>query len=221
MQIQRRAMTQSWWQFCVSLMFPLQLWQHASVDISVFWKESWRVSYFKIFIFICPSTDSFSIECSPQHDLLQTTFYTVADSSKVTPTATIEKPALRTVIVGDPETGAKFTHNGISTAKYTWWNFLPKNLFLQFRLVSNIYFLIMVILSKYFARMYPWLPVLFQQMCKLSTQTQSIVYAVVIGETKVVFISTQPSYSTILPLLLVLGTNSKSTRSCMLNKQQR
>ena len=70
-------------------------------------------------------------------------------------TATIEKAELRKLIVGDPETVAEFTHNGITTSKYTWWNFLPKNLFMQFRLVSNIYFLIMVILSKYFARMFP------------------------------------------------------------------
>jgi len=39
-----------------------------------------------------------------------------------------------------------WAHNGITTSKYTWWNFLPKNLFEQFRKSANLYFLVMVIL---------------------------------------------------------------------------
>jgi hypothetical protein len=30
--------------------------------------------------------------------------------------------------------------NKVVTAKYTWWNFIPKNLFEQFKKTSNIYF---------------------------------------------------------------------------------
>eukprot|EP01062_Namystynia_karyoxenos_P061845 TRINITY_DN5451_c0_g1_i1.p1 TRINITY_DN5451_c0_g1~~TRINITY_DN5451_c0_g1_i1.p1 ORF type:complete len:1261 (+),score=390.46 TRINITY_DN5451_c0_g1_i1:131-3913(+) len=33
-----------------------------------------------------------------------------------------------------------FCNNFITTSKYTWWNFLPKNLFFQFGRVSNCYF---------------------------------------------------------------------------------
>ena len=36
--------------------------------------------------------------------------------------------------------------NGITTSKYTWYNFLPLNLFEQFRKAANLYFLVMVIL---------------------------------------------------------------------------
>ena len=39
-----------------------------------------------------------------------------------------------------------WAHNGITTSKYTRWNFLPKNLFEQFRKAANFYFLVMVIL---------------------------------------------------------------------------
>ncbi|KAI9001934.1 hypothetical protein BC832DRAFT_533113, partial [Gaertneriomyces semiglobifer] len=37
--------------------------------------------------------------------------------------------------------------NAISTAKYTWYTFVPKNLFEQFRRVANLYFLMTVILQ--------------------------------------------------------------------------
>ena len=42
---------------------------------------------------------------------------------------------------------SKFVSNKISTCKYTWWNFVPKNLFLQFKKVANIYFLIVLALQ--------------------------------------------------------------------------
>ncbi|KNC98070.1 phospholipid-translocating P-type ATPase, flippase [Spizellomyces punctatus DAOM BR117] len=41
----------------------------------------------------------------------------------------------------------KFPSNAISTSKYTAWNFLPKNLFEQFRRVANLYFLLLTILQ--------------------------------------------------------------------------
>ena len=40
-----------------------------------------------------------------------------------------------------------FGSNYISTARYRWWNFIPLNLFNQFRKVSNFYFLIIMIVA--------------------------------------------------------------------------
>ncbi|KAI9299769.1 hypothetical protein BJ944DRAFT_210007 [Cunninghamella echinulata] len=42
-----------------------------------------------------------------------------------------------------------FIANKIRTAKYTWYNFLPKNLFEQFRGIANLYFLFLVILQMF------------------------------------------------------------------------
>ncbi|KAI7870588.1 hypothetical protein BDF14DRAFT_1771462 [Spinellus fusiger] len=42
-----------------------------------------------------------------------------------------------------------FIRNKIRTAKYTWYNFLPKNLFEQFRGIANLYFLFLVILQMF------------------------------------------------------------------------
>ncbi|KAG4107798.1 phospholipid-translocating P-type ATPase [Neocallimastix lanati (nom. inval.)] len=41
----------------------------------------------------------------------------------------------------------QFPNNRIFTSHYTWYNFIPKNLFEQFRSVANFYFLILVILQ--------------------------------------------------------------------------
>eukprot|EP00347_Sterkiella_histriomuscorum_P005770 403355333 len=41
----------------------------------------------------------------------------------------------------------KYPNNRIKTSKYTWWNFLPKNLYLQFSKVNNAYFLIILVLQ--------------------------------------------------------------------------
>eukprot|EP01136_Pigoraptor_vietnamica_P044457 Opistho-1_new@21219 len=41
----------------------------------------------------------------------------------------------------------KYADNHIRTTKYTWWNFLPKNLFEQFHRFANIYFLSIIILN--------------------------------------------------------------------------
>ena len=40
------------------------------------------------------------------------------------------------------------TSNVIATTRYTWWNFLPKSLFEQFRRIANIYFLFQVASGK-------------------------------------------------------------------------
>ncbi|ORX54394.1 phospholipid-translocating P-type ATPase [Hesseltinella vesiculosa] len=42
-----------------------------------------------------------------------------------------------------------FMTNKIRTAKYTWFTFLPKNLFEQFRGIANLYFLFLVILQMF------------------------------------------------------------------------
>ncbi|KAI8335810.1 hypothetical protein BC941DRAFT_64273 [Chlamydoabsidia padenii] len=42
-----------------------------------------------------------------------------------------------------------FIGNKIRTAKYTWYTFLPKNLFEQFRGIANLYFLFLVILQMF------------------------------------------------------------------------
>ena len=39
-----------------------------------------------------------------------------------------------------------FTHNAISTAKFTWWNFVPKSIILQFQRLANIYFAIQCVI---------------------------------------------------------------------------
>ncbi|KAG9335327.1 hypothetical protein JZ751_005376 [Albula glossodonta] len=60
----------------------------------------------------------------------------------------------RTIYVGHrpcPATEAfippKFCDNRIVSSKYTVWNFLPKNLFEQFRRIANFYFLIIFLVQ--------------------------------------------------------------------------
>eukprot|EP00756_Hemistasia_phaeocysticola_P012284 Hpha_TRINITY_DN15186_c2_g2::TRINITY_DN15186_c2_g2_i1::g.128655::m.128655/K14802/DRS2, ATP8A; phospholipid-transporting ATPase len=45
-------------------------------------------------------------------------------------------------VFNDQSKNEPFCSNWITTSKYTWWNFLPKNLFFQFQRVSNQYFLV-------------------------------------------------------------------------------
>jgi len=40
-----------------------------------------------------------------------------------------------------------FKNNSIKTNKYTWWNFLPMNLFYQFKKAPNLYFLLITFLQ--------------------------------------------------------------------------
>ena len=37
-----------------------------------------------------------------------------------------------------------FKTNEIHTSKYTWYNFIPKNLFYQFQKIANLYFLVLM-----------------------------------------------------------------------------
>jgi len=56
----------------------------------------------------------------------------------------------RVLLVNRPGAGddaKKAPSNFIRTSKYTWYNFLPKNLLEQFRRVANIYFLLVVIIQ--------------------------------------------------------------------------
>jgi phospholipid-transporting ATPase len=41
----------------------------------------------------------------------------------------------------------KCPSNKISTTKYSFWNFIPKNLYEQFRRMTNVYFLIIVVIT--------------------------------------------------------------------------
>ena len=41
----------------------------------------------------------------------------------------------------------QFCDNGIITSKYTWWSFVPKSLFEQFRRIANFYFLVLSIIQ--------------------------------------------------------------------------
>ena len=38
-------------------------------------------------------------------------------------------------------------NNTVKTSKYTWWNFIPINLFEQFNKLSNVYFFIIMIMQ--------------------------------------------------------------------------
>ncbi|XP_063858808.1 phospholipid-transporting ATPase IF-like isoform X2 [Scylla paramamosain] len=47
----------------------------------------------------------------------------------------------------EPLTMPKYLNNQIKTSKYTWFNFIPKNLFEQFRRIANFYFLIVTLIQ--------------------------------------------------------------------------
>jgi phospholipid-translocating ATPase len=53
----------------------------------------------------------------------------------------------RTVYANAPARNAEFKPNVISNTKYTWWNFVPKNLWEQFARNTNRYFLLIAILQ--------------------------------------------------------------------------
>lgn len=61
----------------------------------------------------------------------------------------------RTIYVGhrEPPPGAeayipqRHPDNRIVSSKYTFWNFIPKNLFEQFRRIANFYFLIIFLVQ--------------------------------------------------------------------------
>lgn len=56
---------------------------------------------------------------------------------------------MQTVTINDPDAneGQGFPNNYIRTTKYTIITFLPKNLFEQFRRISNFYFMTVVIIQ--------------------------------------------------------------------------
>jgi len=58
-----------------------------------------------------------------------------------------EEIETRTLHIRDPESAHLFPDNTVSTAKYSFLNFLPKNLWEQFRRIANIYFLLISILQ--------------------------------------------------------------------------
>ncbi|XP_060047702.1 phospholipid-transporting ATPase IB-like isoform X2 [Erinaceus europaeus] len=56
-------------------------------------------------------------------------------------------PKLRTIYLNQPDMNA-FCKNGISTAKYSMWSFLPRYLYLQFSKTANAFFLFISILQQ-------------------------------------------------------------------------
>ncbi|XP_049849010.1 probable phospholipid-transporting ATPase IA [Schistocerca gregaria] len=74
---------------------------------------------------------------------------------------------IKTIVVNDKTTNNKKPKqcNRVVTAKYTLWTFLPKNLFEQFRHISNVYFLAIGIISSIpsvspFPLFTAWLPLI-------------------------------------------------------------
>ena len=57
------------------------------------------------------------------------------------------EPGPRTVHANAPELNADFSLNVVSNTKYSWWNFVPKNLFEQFHRATNMYFLLIACLQ--------------------------------------------------------------------------
>ncbi|KAG0298402.1 hypothetical protein BGZ98_000214 [Dissophora globulifera] len=49
--------------------------------------------------------------------------------------------SMRTTPLIQPETGYPFVSNAVTTARYTLWDFLPKQLYAQFSKIANVYFL--------------------------------------------------------------------------------
>lgn len=41
----------------------------------------------------------------------------------------------------------KFLHNGVTTAKYQWYSFLPKFLYEQFSKYANVFFLFIAVIQ--------------------------------------------------------------------------
>ena len=72
-----------------------------------------------------------------------------AQSRHSTHTATTHPRSSTTSLAHDFELPSitYFSSNQIRTSKYTFWSFIPKNLFEQFRRAANVYFLFMAILQ--------------------------------------------------------------------------
>jgi phospholipid-transporting ATPase len=58
---------------------------------------------------------------------------------------TVNKWNNREILIGDSL--IEFGPNVVKTSKYTWWNFLVKNLFIQYSKVANVYFTVLIILQ--------------------------------------------------------------------------
>lgn len=62
-------------------------------------------------------------------------------------TTTTQNLTVREVYCNSSEFNKKFTSNRIRTAKYTFFTFFPKSLFIEFSHISNCYFLLIAILQ--------------------------------------------------------------------------
>eukprot|EP00462_Mataza_sp_D1_P001037 CAMPEP_0175093256 /NCGR_PEP_ID=MMETSP0086_2-20121207/2909_1 /TAXON_ID=136419 /ORGANISM="Unknown Unknown, Strain D1" /LENGTH=1538 /DNA_ID=CAMNT_0016366193 /DNA_START=38 /DNA_END=4654 /DNA_ORIENTATION=+ len=85
--------------------------------------------------------------------------YEYEDPDEVAAMAQAQSTARRAAKDGDREVtlvgadrnlnmgGKDYRNNMVITSKYTWWNFLPKNIFEQFSNLANIYFLLIGVLQ--------------------------------------------------------------------------
>ena len=58
---------------------------------------------------------------------------------------TVNKWENRNILIYDPF--KEFGPNKIKTSQYSWWNFLFKNIFIQYSKVANIYFTFLIFLQ--------------------------------------------------------------------------
>ncbi|KNC56496.1 uncharacterized protein AMSG_11503, partial [Thecamonas trahens ATCC 50062] len=93
-----------------------------------------------------------SLSCSPGEDGMREALSRfVGERASQWPTASLGHRGPFTSIGGrkeakPPRTGGNGAGgNAVRTTKYTWWSFLPKNLYEQFRRLANLYFLIICI----------------------------------------------------------------------------
>ncbi|OBZ89260.1 Phospholipid-transporting ATPase DNF1 [Choanephora cucurbitarum] len=77
----------------------------------------------------------------------QKSAFPTASTERRTIYVNMEIPAEELDDYGQPNTS--YVSNQIQTAKYTWYTFLPKNLFEQFRGIANLYFLFLVVLQMF------------------------------------------------------------------------
>lgn len=69
------------------------------------------------------------------------------DASSSSNTRIISIIPLRTTPLINPLTGKPYPANGITTARYTFYDFLPKQLYAQFSKVANTYFLFVAVIQ--------------------------------------------------------------------------
>ncbi|KAF9918043.1 hypothetical protein BX616_010514, partial [Lobosporangium transversale] len=93
-----------------------------------------------------PTRDSVSLETksTKSSNWIKTLFIKITGRGRVVASKTtrvIPISSSRTAPLIQPETGKPFVSNSVTTARYTLWDFLPKQLYAQFSKIANVYFL--------------------------------------------------------------------------------